>query len=339
MGFYKQYSYVVSITAACMAIAGYFIKSYNDIGSTENEVWAFYHRNWGNFETDGKWIGWNMKKPDYANSFFDPPNTIPSVHFPALGLYSSNNIQTIKSHMKTLHNAGIDAIITSIVDSDDSESFKWLLKHGEQHGVKIGGIIEGCDQMSHTMLISILNSFVSSYGKHKGILRRNGLPVVILDQSDKIYHLHVLLAELKESNISCFLIGTDNAPYGYETGLPAMTSTSFAASDYLRARGSLFIPRISPGFNQTGLSIQNFCTARSREGGAFYDRQWVEAIETGSSVILIDSFNSWSDGTAIEPISNNFRFPMNARIWGATNESDFYIRKTRIWADRFKSNT
>lgn len=331
MGFYKRYSWVVSITTICMAIACYFIKSQNDVGRTENEVWAFYHRNWGNFETDGKWIGWNMKKPDYANTFFDPPNTIPSVHFPSLGLYSSNSIQTIKSHMKTINSAGIDAIITSIVDATDSESFKWLLKYGEQYGVKVGGIVERADQMSPTLLVSLLSSFVSSYGKHKSLLRRNGLPVVILEQSSGIPNLHNLLA-----NISCFIVGTGDAIYNYESGIPGFTSSSLSAATYLRARGSLFVPSISPGFNQTGLSIQNACTAASREGGAFYDRQWIEALETGTSVILIDSFNSWSDGTAIEPVSNNFRFPMNTNIWGSTNESDFYIRKTRAWSDRFK---
>jgi hypothetical protein len=138
------------------------------------------------------------------------------------------------------------------------------------------------------------------------------------------------------------LIAFEDGFHGFATFYPSAVLSSFGNpeiwrefGDLLFERNMLFIPTVSPGINETALSVQLTHRARSRANGEYYDWQWTRAIETESNVILINSFNNWIEGTAIEPVSSNVKFPLNDKIWVGT-DPQYFVRRTKAWSDRLK---
>lgn len=60
--------------------------------------------------------------------------------------------------------------------------------------------------------------------------------------------------------------------------------------------GTSGVVSLSPGYDDGAATNRRF---RDREGGAFYDRGWQRALGKGSHLVVLDSWNHWSDGTAI----------------------------------------
>ena len=73
----------------------------------------------------------------------------------------------------------------------------------------------------------------------------------------------------------------------------------------------------------------NGANSRGREAGAYYDRSWRAAIESGAARVAVTSFNEWHEGTQIEPAAAAFTpdrpgeraesyYPVQVRTRGST---------------------
>jgi hypothetical protein len=62
-----------------------------------------------------------------------------------------------------------------------------------------------------------------------------------------------------------------------------------------------FVPTVSPRFNNSAVDRWGFRAICGRQYSGYYDARWTAAVAEGTSVVMIHSFNSWSEGTAIEP--------------------------------------
>ena len=72
-------------------------------------------------------------------------------------------------------------------------------------------------------------------------------------------------------------------------------------SDEAAARSLLFVPSVSPGYNDTRIRPWNVATTRGRRGGRTYAANWRAALAVNPAAIGITSWNEWGEGTQIEP--------------------------------------
>ena len=72
-------------------------------------------------------------------------------------------------------------------------------------------------------------------------------------------------------------------------------------SDEAAARRLLFVPSVSPGYNDTRIRPWNVATTRGRRGGRTYAANWRAALAVNPAAIGITSWNEWGEGTQIEP--------------------------------------
>lgn len=347
----RTYLTVVGVTIACWLISAWW-----NVGcGRDNEVWLMYIGTWGNLETDGKWIHWRIRKPELRDAYFEPPESIPSVHFPSLGLYSSYHEETVGLHMKAIREAGVDAVIVYWFGKDrapadfrnEQDSLSLIFKCANKHKVKVGIMIPDYENRTVFTLDEDIQLYLDSYTSSSNLLTRNNLPVILIENSARISNVTV-------NHKEAFIIatGTSNGDLmdAYENGFQGFATywvskyesyySDFnvweSESSKAMERGMLFIPTTSPGYNSTSLSIQNSFKSVSRNNGCHYDMMWDKAISTSSPVVLINSFNNWVQGTSIEPVVNHPKFPLNADIWGPSNQPEFFMKKTKHWTKKYK---
>ena len=88
--------------------------------------------------------------------------------------------------------------------------------------------------------------------------------------------------------------GTDGFSYGStQRQWPQMTH-------FARERGLIFVPCVSPGYDDTKIRPWNAANKRERRGGAYYTGSWDAALSAGASFVGITSYNEWGEGTQIE---------------------------------------
>jgi hypothetical protein len=77
---------------------------------------------------------------------------------------------------------------------------------------------------------------------------------------------------------------------------------------------------------------------RPRNCSDYYDSRWMAAFATDPDIILVNSFNDWPEGSAIEPAIEKPGFPLTDHVWcGATPDADYYLERTREWAAQFRT--
>jgi len=79
---------------------------------------------------------------------------------------------------------------------------------------------------------------------------------------------------------------------------------------------------VSPGYDDTRLDDGRAVRVTPREQGAYYDAQWQAAFASGADWVLVTSWNEWWENSQIEP----------SALYG-----DFYVGRTRAWADAFRA--
>eukprot|EP01117_Protostelium_nocturnum_P014080 TRINITY_DN5319_c0_g1_i4.p1 TRINITY_DN5319_c0_g1~~TRINITY_DN5319_c0_g1_i4.p1 ORF type:complete len:289 (+),score=93.93 TRINITY_DN5319_c0_g1_i4:539-1405(+) len=112
-------------------------------------------------------------------------------------------------------------------------------------------------------------------------------------------------------------------------------------AEWSRKNNKIFIPSVGPGYSDTRIRPWNHNQA-SRENGKYYDRMWENAIALAKEgdkdvpgMISITSFNEWHEGTQIEPAEPNrvskdsgFAYEDYSPL-----EPDYYLKRTKYWAD------
>jgi glycoprotein endo-alpha-1,2-mannosidase len=102
-------------------------------------------------------------------------------------------------------------------------------------------------------------------------------------------------------------------------------------------KGLLFVPSVGPGYNDEGIRPWNAHNTKSREGGAYYDRMWRAALDSGAEYVSITSYNEWGEGTQIESAAARSTAPntggKKVYLEYAEGEPGKYVDATRKWAD------
>lgn len=357
--FYLKFILILILSCICV-ISSYLYQNiaiskkekHNKKNDSTKQVWALYYAHWGNFETNGKWINWKIPLPEAPYLSFEPPNTIPSLYFPLLGLYSSEDKSIIKTHFKTLNEAGLDALIIPWDHQSDivSSFMKKAQVYLKQYELKIGILIP--DHLDNiTIIKNDIVDFVTNYPEN--MLKIGGKTVVIF-KNPKISNVAELIHSFHDSLNDCIFLATginqddhmiafENGFDGFITYYPNQIVSYYGnysnwdlVAHQILERNFIFVPTVSPGVNETAISIQYSYKSQSRQNGKYYAKMWEHAISINSDIVMINSFNNWYDGTVIEPISLNPKFPLNSNIW-AGSDSYYFIKETAKYISKFKN--
>ena len=328
------------------------------------QVWALYIGLFGNPQTDGKWIHWRRKSNDWSHPFHEPPSSIGSFLYPQLGLYSSHDKNTIRTHMQMMRSAGIDAILFQWWGFNGTEgwgqenlgfsdkTFQLLLEIGEEFGIKSCIEIQPYRDRNSSSINNDITGILTKYSNHKSYLKINNRPVIVIFEPAGIEHLKFNTSNFPQKP---YLIGTitDSEHVSYNTEQKMDGMFTFNANDfkvwstnltnwpYLRndthSRGSTFIAAVAPGHNNA--KIDNWDRVeRKRNGLEYYNKMWKAAIDAKSDIIVINSFNGWFDATNIEPAFQRPGYKFNKDIWSGENGNpNDFLEATKQWSEKFKS--
>ena len=105
-------------------------------------------------------------------------------------------------------------------------------------------------------------------------------------------------------------------------------------------KGLVFVPSVGPGYNDEGIRPWNAHNTKSREGGAYYDRMWQAALESGAEYVSITSYNEWGEGTQIESAAAILAAPSAGKEYleYAGGDPGKYVDATRRWADVLRNS-
>ena len=331
---------------------------------------VFYYNWYGNPEFDGEYRHWAhdvLKKnsEDTTTGHFPGGENIGANYFPLLGTYSCNDSSVIKKHMEMISRAGVGVVILTWwgKGSFEDNNVRLIMEIAQQFDIKIGFHIEPFPERNPQTVKEAIQYIVSNYGNHSAFLRMK-------DQGNKplfyVYDSYLTTAEdwatiltdngkntIRGTNDDAVMIGLwvneKEEEFFTKSGFDGFY-TYFASSGFTygstpanwskmqkwaKSNNKLFIPCVGPGYIDTRIRPWNAQNTKDREGGEYYDRMFDSAINSGSSIIGITSFNEWHEGTQIEPSIKKEIPGFNYQNF-LPKEEWYYIDRTKYWSDRFR---
>ncbi len=352
----------------CTSVARTDSQSESGDKGLDYNTFCFYYNWYGNKEHDGKEIHWShvvMKqgaKDTVTKGHIPGGDDIAANFFPALGTYSSTDANTVRKHMEMLEKARIGVIVLTWWHNADFgvQSVPLILEEAAKKNIKVAFHIEPFGGRNAIKTAENMKLIVDSYGSHAAFFRRDGLPVFF------IYDSYLTPAEEWATVLSPNGKNTiRNTPYdatviglwvkkgeekffeksGFDGFYTYFAATGFTYGstpenwDYLQnwaeKRDKIFIPCVGPGYIDTRVRPWNGVNIRDRNGGAYYDKMYQDAIDSGAPAIGITSFNEWHEGTQIEPA-----VPFTAAAFDyldyAPVAADYYLTRTAHWIGEFQ---
>jgi hypothetical protein len=195
---------------------------------------------------------------------------------------------------------------------------------------------------------SWMEDILRAYGSHPAYLRVDDRPVVFVYSVPRlrVSDWAAVVGNLQAAGLRPMLIGdatrsvwlpSFDGQFDYASNRFATAEIeAFQLDQSLRVRTYHLLgttgPRrvwaatVSPGYDDRALVAADSRTPRvsDRESGAYYDAQWRAALQAGADWVVVTSWNEWWENTHIEP---------------SVRYGDFYARRTREWATRFRMLT
>jgi glycoprotein endo-alpha-1,2-mannosidase len=305
------------------------------------EVWILYIGSWGNPETDGNWSGWDHSRDNWAIRI--PPADLASVHYPVLGPYSSHNLAILRDHLRMLHDLSVDVVVVpwSARSIFSDQTLVQLFKAAPEFSIRILPLFEAYMGRNLTSLQFDYATYIANYVRQKAQYRRNGQPVGIVYDAQDVQAGAEFLMGASEMRFMATSLSRAHYLGAFEAGFLGFV-TYFPSDDIGWAsnhenwnqiaemsadRGIEFVPTVSPGFNNSAINRWGFRALRSRQCSAYYDARWGAAIAEGTRVVMIHSFNSWSEGTAIEPVAERVTTRSPTRFGAARTRTSSSTRQ------------
>ena len=301
-----------------------------------------------------------------------PPDHPHSPYYPARGLYSSSDNATLLAQMRELAEAGVDSVMLSwwgqaaLQIERDSQGVSTdplvprVLDAAAEAGIGVSWHLEPYGGRTAQTVLADLRYLHERYGSHAAIWREGPrrLPLVWLyDVSMEHVGEHMtewraMVAALRGSEADAVLLslyldardadfvdqaGLDGAyTYFASDGFTEGSTSSkwLAARRALASKGKLFVTSVGPGYDDTRIRPWNGHNTRSRERGAYYERQWRAALEAAPHAVSITSYNEWGEGTQIEPARPHTSSTGRRCEDYAPDDGAIYMRLTREWAER-----
>ena len=331
------------------------------------QVWALYIGLYGNPYTNDNWIYWKLKKDRYSQEYYIPPGNLGITHYPSLGLYSSHDKSVLRAHFSQLSESGIDAIILQWWGQDLSEenvensngytdiTLNLLLEVANEFKIKIGISIQPYPGRNFESIFNDIKYIIDKHCRNPSYLKINQQPVFLIYDPHIIDKIYLSFEKLKDLNYNPFLIASIvdysnylkafedgfNGIYSYFASIDSTYSSNLSNWNFLQQntekRNLIFIPTVSPGYNDQKSNRWGGGTKKNRDNGLYYDQMWESAINSGSKIVLINSFNNLYDGTAIESCIQRNEFQLNEENW-VSDSLDFnaYLKKTKKWIEKMK---
>jgi hypothetical protein len=253
-------------------------------------------------------------------------------------------------------NASIDAIVVpwdGPSTTNDSTSFtdrsmKLLFKHAPTYGVKIVPLFQPAD-LSYVTMRSDFEYYKRNYLNEKAHAKIGGLPVGLMYDAHRFKDSARFLDQTPEMvflasalSYSDFLAAFEDGYRGFATFF-ASDQASWASShdnwkqlsEISKDRGMLFVPGVSPGYNDAVIERWNTRWHRARNCSSYYDERWRAAIESRGDIVMVNSFNLWPEGSVIEPVIDHENYTLNDNLWCGT-DPEYFLLRTAKWAREFK---
>jgi len=260
--------------------------------------------------------------------------------------YVSRDRGVMGRHIDQAKAAGIDALIVAWYgpggDNQTEPNLTALLEEAAARNFKIGILFETDSPFlgSADAISGALRHAVSVHANHPAFLRVDGRPVIffwrptiygvetwrsIRSGVDAGYGSIWIAEGVNPAYMAVFdghhlYSNTWNPP----SDLGAVNQkfarwVNQARQDY--GSYKYWVATVMPGYNDVRIRAGSGF-AKDREGGAYYERSWQAAINSGPNWIVITSFNEWPEGTYIEP----------SAAFG-----DQYLQLTGRWSQQFKA--
>ena len=310
------------------------------VGAIPHEVLAFYYPWYGLSEKGDHGNHWG--KIDAAKH-----EAAQTLHFPAIGAYSSYNSAIVNEHIDLAKTNGITGFIASW----------WGQKSYEDHGVsvaldcaarknfKISVFWEkepgkGPEQIGHAVddLVYLLTRFGTNsaflkvegkpvifvYERVLSEIPRNSWPAILSGARAKAGPFLLLADGYDEKNARTFnglhQYNISWAPVGKSLdGLRAWAAKyDENAVGLARKYHRISCATVIPGYDDT--KVRKPGRVVDRQGGQIYRVLWEEALRAQPDWIVITSWNEWHEGTEIEP---------------SFQDGDAYLKLTAEYGRRF----
>jgi glycoprotein endo-alpha-1,2-mannosidase len=325
-----------------------------------SHVIAFYYGWYGNPEVDGAYHNWNHGVADKSGKQFPGGEDIGANYYPQAGCYSVNDPQTLERQMCELRAAGVGVICSSWwgKGSPTEKLLPKLLDAAARHGLKVNIHVEPFAGRNASTTREGIIYILDTYGRHPAFHRCAefaGRPVFFIYDSYKTpaaewaqvlgpagtktlrgtpYDVAAIGLWVKKEDGDFMTEGHFDGFYSYfgaDGFTYGSTRTNWARlNEVARRSGKIFVPSVGPGYIDTRIRPWNGSTTRSREQGAYYDREFQAALDSGASLISITSYNEWHEGTQIEPA-----VPKQISGFTYLNYSplapDYYLKRTAYW--------
>ncbi|MCY1718866.1 glycoside hydrolase family 99 protein [Prolixibacteraceae bacterium Z1-6] len=326
------------------------------------KVHTFYYGWYGNPEYDGKYNNWNHPIiPHWRDTTWNHAGHFPgnedigANYYPALGEYSSNDPEIISQHMELIKEAGIGVLAISWWGPDQftDKSVKMYLNLAQQFGLKLTFHIEPVYKSAHEF-IRLLEYLHENYLDHPALFRYNGKPLYYIYDSGKVkyYEWNKMLSpegelSIRNTPLDGLFIGHFERErdggfilksgfdgfytyYASEGFMYGCTSTNWPVlAKFAKENNLLFIPCPGPGYIDTRIRPWNAKNTEDREGGKYYGKMFMNALNVNPDFIGITSFNEWHEGTQIEPAVPKTISTYTYENYGEAVDPMFYIKKTR----------
>jgi hypothetical protein len=93
----------------------------------------------------------------------------------------------------------------------------------------------------------------------------------------------------------------------------------------------LFVPTVSPGYDDSVIYRSNSRWIRPRDRSSYYDTGWIAAISVRADIAIVNSFNAWHEGSVIDRENCTLT---DSRWCGI--DPHYFLTRTSIWATPFK---
>lgn len=319
------------------------------ISASKQNLWVIYNPYFGNPAIDGKYIGWRYLRNSFPEEWMEPPLN-PAIHlFPQRGLYSTHDKSILEDQFKELSEMGVSGVIvqwigfnkTTQVNNEDvnfvPKTIELMLDVAGRYNIGISVLLQSYEYRRNTSVYDSLNYILSNFSSHQSYLKYEGKPVVFIYDPHDLEDLFWSIIKTRET-YNPFYVGTfskkSQIAESVETDMDALF-TWFAAnrsesSEYnkwkqmyreIEEHGIKFIPGVCPGFDEAHMNVGfgNMRASSTRLGGDSYKRMWEAAIRNNDGIIIINSYNGFSDASNIEPAISTAEKKYTDSLW--TSES------------------
>jgi len=277
--------------------------------------------------------------------------------------YSTEEFADVQQVFGTAAQAGLDGLVVSWQGLEfqggwNHRRMQVALEAAQQANIRVATLLEttvanpehrqtGVEADPRTVQTWI-SDIVRSYGSHPAYLRVGDRPVIFVYSVPRlrVAQWEQVVAGVRASGLQPMLVGdatrsvwlpSFDGQFDYASNRLAIGDIAgFQMDQGDRVRTyhllgntgprRIWAATVSPGYDDRALAATDGRTPRvsDRQQGAYYDAQWRAAFAADADWVVVTSWNEWWENTHIEP---------------SVNYGDFYLRRTKVWAARFRAVT